>query len=736
MTAAAPPRQLALRSFLLLLIAGSMLPFLVVSGVLLLRVLRDNRAGNERTLLESARQQAAALDAELDATVRTLQALASSASLENDRLSGFDVELRNVVRTQPGWLSVRLLALDGRIVIDTSRPGAQEVGTAVDPPSLEAAVNSGAPVVASLRRGPNGQLAFGVRVPVNRDGTLRYVLTAVVTPETVARIVSQLAPGQHEWTRVIVDAGGTVVARTRSPERFVGQPATPSFMERTRAGGEGFYQDSSLEGAAVYVAFAHSALSGWISSVVVPVAIMDGPLRQSMTALVLVGLALLVASIGAANWLAGRISSEIGSAAQAAEALSRGQPVPASSSIVSDVTRLRQALEQAGTLLRQRGDERDRNLAHAEAARAEAEKANLAKDQFLAMLGHELRNPLAPIVTALGLLKARGTTWTKEHAVIERQVAHMARLVDDLLDVSRITRGALEIRRDVVALDDVITRATEMAAPLFERHRHLLEVDVPGGLLVRGDSVRLAQIFCNLLTNAAEYTPNGGQVTVTARRAGADIVVDVTDTGRGISPELAPRIFDLFVQGPRTIDRGEGGLGLGLAIASSLATLHGGRIDARSEGEGRGSTFTVRLPARGPDMAEPIGAEPAPAADGQTLRVIVVDDNADATEMLSALLTTSGHTVATAADGPEALRVLETFDADVALIDIGLPVMDGLELARCIHERKGARSPLLVAVTGYGQAEDVARSLAAGFAHHLVKPVDPGVLLPLLSAHR
>ena len=736
MTPAAPRRQLALRSYLLLLIAGSMLPFLIVSGVLLLRVLRDNREGNERTLLESARQQAAALDAELDATVRTLQALAASPILKSQGLDGFAAELQSVVSTQPGWLSVRLLGLDGHIVFDTARPGASQASTVVDPASVEEAVSSGAPVVATLRRGPNGRLGFGVRVPVRQDGALRYVLTAVVMPEIIASLVARLTPGQHEWTRVIVDSDGTIVARTRSPERFVGQPATPSFMARTSGQGDGFYQDTSLEGAEVYVAFTHSARSGWISSVVVPVAVMDGPLRQSMTTLVLAGLMVLIASIGGAHWLAGRISSEIGSAAHAAEALSQGRPVPASTSIVSDVTRLRQALEQSSTLLIDRGQERDRHLTQAEAARAEAENANLAKDQFLAMLGHELRNPLAPIVTALGLLKARGTIWTKEHAVIERQVAHMSRLVDDLLDVSRITRGALEIHRDVVQLDDVITRATEMAAPLFERHRHQLKVAVPGGLRVRGDGVRLAQVFGNLLTNAAEYTPNGGTVSVTARRAGDEIVVDVTDNGRGISPELAPRIFDLFVQGPRTIDRGEGGLGLGLAIASSLTSLHGGRIVAHSDGEGRGSTFTVRLPAHDAAEAAAVGDPLPPAARGPSLRVLVVDDNSDATEMLSGLLTTSGHTVATAADGQQALDLLETFDADVALLDIGLPVMDGLELARRIRARKGVDAPLLVAVTGYGQAEDVARSRAAGFAHHLVKPVDPDVLLPLLVASR
>jgi signal transduction histidine kinase len=736
MTTPAPRRQLALRSYLLLLIAGSMLPFLVVSGVLLLRLLGDNREGNERILMESARRQAAALDGDLDATVRTLQALASSPGLADANLAGFDAALRNVVGTQPGWLSARLLAPDGRILLDTERPGEMTTARAVDPASVLATVNGGAPVVAALRRGPSGRLAFGVRVPVREDGTIQYVLTAVVTPDIVAELVARLTRGQYEWTRVIVDTNGTIVARTRSPERFVGETATPSFMARVNASAEGFYRDTSLEGAEVYVAFAHSALSGWTSSVVVPVAVMDGALRQSMTTLVLVALIVLFASIGGANRLAGRISSEIGSAAHAAEALSQGRPVAGSTSIVSDVTRLRQALEQSSTLLIERGQERDRHLTQAEAARAEAENANLAKDQFLAMLGHELRNPLAPIVTALGLLKARGTVWTKEHAVIERQVAHMSRLVDDLLDVSRITRGALEIHRDVVPLDDVITRATEMAAPLFERHRHQLKVDVAGGLRIRGDGVRLAQVFCNLLTNAAEYTPNGGIVSVRARRAGEEVVVDVIDNGRGISPELAPRIFDLFVQGPRTIDRGEGGLGLGLAIASSLTSLHGGRIVAHSDGEGRGSTFTVRLPAHDAAEAAAVGDGPPPAVRGPSLRVLVVDDNSDATEMLSGLLTTSGHTVETAADGQQALDLLETFDADVALLDIGLPVMDGLELARRIRARKGANAPLLVAVTGYGQAEDVARSRAAGFAHHLVKPVDPSVLLPLLVAPR
>jgi signal transduction histidine kinase/ActR/RegA family two-component response regulator len=729
---AGPSRQLSLRTYLLLLIAGSMLPFLLVSGVLLLRVLQDSRAGIERTLLDSARQQASILDAELDATIRTLEALTFSTALTTDPADAFERELVNVIRTQPGWLSVRLLDRDGRVLLDTARPGGGPFGIAVEPASVESTVSRGEPTISPLRRGPGDQLAFAVRVPVLKDGTPRYALTAVVKPEAIGDLVSSVAPAADEWTRVVVDSGGTIVARTRSPERFVGQPATASFMERTSAVRDGFYQDTSLEGAAVYVAFSHSPRTGWVSGVVVPVSVMDGPIRRSMSMLLLLGLSLLMAGGAAANWMARRLSFEINSAAQAAERLSQGEAVPASDSVVSDISRLRQSLERSGALLRQRLEERDRNVAHAEAARGEAEKANLAKDQFLAMLGHELRNPLSPIVTALGLLKARGTAWTKEHAVIERQVQHMSRLVGDLLDVSRIARGSLEIRRELVHLDEVIAQAVEMAAPLFEKHRHQLKVDVPHGLVVHGDAIRLSQVFVNLLSNAAEYTPNGGRIAVRARREGADIITEVQDNGRGIRPELAPRIFDLFVQGPRTIDRREGGLGLGLSIARSLVSIHDGRITAHSPGEGGGSTFTVCLPAAGPEeVVSTPGSAGERAVSGR--RVLVVDDNEDALDMLRSLLTMSGHTVATAADGPSALQVLKTFEADVALLDIGLPVMDGHELARRILADADQPPPLLVAVTGYGQADDIERSRAAGFAHHVVKPVDPTVLLDLLD---
>lgn len=691
---------MALRTYLVLLIVGSMLPFLIVSGALLLRVLRDDRVAVERTLVESARQQVTELDAEMDATIRTLQALTTASVLEHDDHAAYESLVRRVAVTQP-WLGLRVVSTDGRVLIDTENPPGTPPGALVDPGSLVELRATRTPTVANLRRSPTGVLAFAVRVPVVIGGDLRYALTALLTPGRVATVIGRETMRPNEWTRVVVDRVGTVVARTRNPERFVGTSATPSFVDRTSASLEGFYRDTSLDDEQVYVAFSRSSLSGWISAVAVPASTMDGPLRRSMATLAGVALLVLVLSGSGAYWLAGRISSDIGAATLAAEALAQGQPVATGHSIVGDITRLEQALERSASLLAERGVERDGHLAQAELARAEAEEANRAKDQFLAMLGHELRNPLSPIVTALALLKMRGTPWTREHAVIERQVDHVSRLVNDLLDVSRITRRTLELRRSPLRLADVITRATDMASPLLEERRQKLTVDVPPHLRVVGDEVRLAQVFGNLLANAATYTPAGGAVSVRAAMEGGDtIAVDVSDTGRGIAPDMAPRIFELFVQGPRTIDRSEGGLGLGLAIARSLVELHDGRIDAASGGEGFGSTFTVRLPAASDVGEEHLTPAPSPVASAP-LRILIVDDNADAAEMLSLLLTDQGHRVMTASDGPQALEILRGFLPDVAMLDIGLPVMDGYELARRIREQSGGAGPTLIAVTGY-----------------------------------
>jgi PAS domain S-box-containing protein len=372
-----------------------------------------------------------------------------------------------------------------------------------------------------------------------------------------------------------------------------------------------------------------------------------------------------------------------------------------------------------------------------EAARAEAELANRSKDEFLAMLGHELRNPLAPIMTAVQLMSLRGDDGLQhERTVIERQLKHIVRLVDDLLDVSRITRGKVELRRERVELAEIVADAIEQASPLFEQGRQVLETDVPRhGLVVLADRQRLAQVIANLLNNASKYTEPGGRIIVTGSRQGERVLVQVRDTGIGIAPEMLSRIFDVFVQQPQAIDRSRGGLGLGLTIVKNLVAMHDGEVSATSDGPGKGTQLTVSLPAAGDLPTEPVAA-PAPpprAVDGGSTRVLIVDDNEDAADLLSMVLEARGFVTRVAADGPSALRVASEFKPTTALLDIGLPVMDGFELARRLRAMPELAPLRLIAVTGYGQDTDRQRSRDAGFDHHLVKPIDIRTVVELLG---
>jgi len=379
--------------------------------------------------------------------------------------------------------------------------------------------------------------------------------------------------------------------------------------------------------------------------------------------------------------------------------------------------------------------ERARLFAGERAARAGAESASRSKDEFLAMLGHELRNPLAPISTAVQLMKLRGDERSlREREVIERQVMHLSRLVDDLLDVSRVARGLLTLSRVHIEAQDVLTKAVEIASPLIEqREQHLVVSTTQSSLWMNADPLRLAQVVANLLTNAAKYTPPRGHVWLSATLEDGQVVIRVRDDGEGIGAGLLPHIFDLFVQGMRTVARSEGGLGLGLALVKSFVTLHGGTVAATSEGPGRGSEFVVRIPALAPVEVNVPKAETPPPMSAEGKRILVVDDNEDAREMLADLLRDLGHDVVVADDGPGALRRLELYPAEVAILDLGLPVMDGFELARRVRERQSGSRLRLIALTGYGRERDLAQSRAVGFDAHLVKPVDMSALITAIS---
>jgi signal transduction histidine kinase/ActR/RegA family two-component response regulator len=381
-----------------------------------------------------------------------------------------------------------------------------------------------------------------------------------------------------------------------------------------------------------------------------------------------------------------------------------------------------------------------REMHRARAAEEKLQEANRRKDEFLAMLSHELRNPLAPIRNATEVMRRIAPAdarigWARE--IVERQVKHMAHLVDDLLDVSRITQGKIALRKEPVELGRVIHDSVEAMRELFDARRQHLVLEVPSApIWVFGDFARLAQVIGNLLNNAAKYTAEGGTIELSADAHHGEAVITVKDNGIGIERDLLPHVFELFMQGERALDRSQGGLGVGLTVVQRLVELHQGRVEAASAGAGTGATFTIVLPCIsevGPAARE--GARGGDAGlEARGRRVLVVDDNVDAAETIGVFLRLEGHEVKTVTDGLQALACAQVFAPHVAVVDIGLPGLDGYEVARQLRQQEATAHALLIALTGYGQKEDRDRSDAAGFDHHFVKPADPKTIQDAIDA--
>jgi signal transduction histidine kinase len=405
-------------------------------------------------------------------------------------------------------------------------------------------------------------------------------------------------------------------------------------------------------------------------------------------------------------------------------------------SVFADLYRKTRALERLNAELEQRVSERTAEL---EATTAALQDADRRKDEFLAMLAHELRNPLAPIRTAVQLLRLRElpeAQSARARDVIERQIQHLVCLIDDLLDVSRITRGMITLQFESVQIASVIARAVETVRPVIDSRRHDLTVSLPDELLsVAGDHTRLVQIIGNVLHNAAKFMEPGGRIALTVSREGSTAVIRIRDGGIGIPAEMVPKIFDLFTQVQTKAHSGQGGLGIGLALVRRLVEMHGGTVEAQSAGIGQGTEVTVRLPLVAADVAsmDGMGQSPSMPRIGPR-RILVADDNSDAVESLALQLELAGHIVRTAQDGVEALTVAETFEPQVVLLDLGMPKMDGYETARAMRGRFWGQHATLVAVTGWGQLQDRQRTAEAGFDAHLVKPVTEFDLFHAIAA--
>jgi len=381
---------------------------------------------------------------------------------------------------------------------------------------------------------------------------------------------------------------------------------------------------------------------------------------------------------------------------------------------------------------RKRAEERLRQLA------ADLSNADRRKDEFLATLAHELRNPLAPIRNGLHLMKWAGSdaeAVERSRSMMERQIEQMVRLVDDLMDISRINQGKIELRKEHVSLGAVIASAVETSRPLIEEMGHEFTVVMPKpSIIVDADSTRLAQVFMNLLNNSAKYSERGGHIWLTVERQGSDVVVSVRDTGIGIPADKLTSIFDMFSQVDRSLEKSQGGLGIGLSLVKRLVEMHGGRIEAKSDGPGRGSEFVVRLPvdveASRPQAAD---KQEEPAAPKSSLRILIVDDNKDGADSLAMVLKMMGNDTRTAYDGKEGVELAGEFRPEVVLFDIGMPKLNGYEACRLIRKQPWGRKVIVIAVTGWGQEDDRQRSHDAGFDHHMVKPVDPQVLMKMLA---
>jgi len=727
---AGPVRTFSLRTYLLFLVIATAIPVMLVGAVLVSRVVRDNRVETERRLLEAARVGASVVDAELQGTIRALQGLAESDRLVDSQLAEFRLQAERVMTTQPIWAAVSLAGLDRRQIVNTRQPVGDRLPEVTDLDSFDRAVQTRAPAIGTLHVGKMTQeRGFLVRVPVLRDGSVRYVLSAWITSKGFSSVLGRQAPFPDEWVRGVVDTNGVVVARSRDSERYVGQNGTAAFLARYGKTPDGVYRDIALDGTLVYGAYSQAPASRWIAGVGVPVSIVDAAFKQSMVALAATTLLLLSIGGGGTYLLSRQISRDISHAAEDADAISLGlAPSPVSSDI-TELRRLQDGLVRSYALIETRQRERDEQVARADAARAEAEAADRAKDEFLALLGHELRNPLAPALTAVHLLKQRGENG-REREIIERQIRHMARLVDDLLDVSRLRRGAIELRREPFDLAEAVSRAVEMTSPIFTDKHHELVVEVPQGLIVDGDRIRIAQVISNLLSNAAKYTEPHGRIVVDARQEYGEVVLECRDNGSGITPELMPRVFDLFVQGERGLDRRQGGLGLGLAVARMLVERHGGTIEVASAGPKQGSTFVVRLPAAASSAMPPgVDLPVAAASTARTGRVLVVDDNHDALVMLLDAFKHADIEAVGAATAKQAMDLATEIRPDVAVLDIGLPDINGFELARSLRALPGGAWMRLIAVTGYGREQDKAAARAAGFDAFFAKPVDMPTLL-------
>jgi signal transduction histidine kinase/ActR/RegA family two-component response regulator len=712
-----------IRNELVLLVAAVVAPIVLLAALNTASLWKLQRQVQEQRFQERVNALRLALDTEIAATVRTLQGLSDSPDIDAvERRPALQNRFEKLLSAWPAWQSIVYVGADETVLVRVDRDPAA-TGDRLDRATANELARTRSAVVSGLVDAGGGRFLTYAAVPVLRAGEFAGVVYIGIPHESWMAFLRSY-PISDTATLTLNDQKGLIIARTLNGERWVGKRSSSSYLDRTVNVTEGSFLSTGLEGQQFYTAFSRLRSSPWVLGSGVPEDDVEAALGSATWQLLGTLVAALVTALLMALVFSRRIATALDALARRARAVGHaGAAVSVAPLRIAEAESVRQALDHSAAEIQAREASLADAMEREKLARAEAEHASRAKDEYLSMLSHELRNPMNAIKAAAALLAGHEPAGEREErarAVIQRQTSHLAVIVDDLVDVARLNSGKVSL--DAAPIDGaaLVRRVVENFADTG-RSGHLAVRTELGPVWLLADDTRVEQIVSNLLDNTCKYTPEGGHVTVSLAADGDMAVLRVADDGAGIPAALLPKIFDLFVQGERTIERAQGGLGLGLTVARQLAELHGGSISVQSDGIGRGATFTVRLP-RAEAPAGTLPATAAQAPDGR-MRIVVVDDAPDIRETTQLLLTLAGHEVKVAVDGPDGVEKILHGPCDLAVIDIGLPGFDGYEVARRVRAALGS-GIALVALTGYGSEENRRTAFAAGFNRFFVKPFD------------
>lgn len=720
-----------LRTHYVLLACSIVFPIAVFCGIALSKLQEAQHASAIKRIEEAALLTARVIDADLRRAQSVLRVLASSHALATGDMRAFHEEARHASANPGGWII--LYDLDGRQLVNSRREFGDVLPYRPDPQTVPALLASGRTQVSGMRWGSELKNHFVmVEVPVLTPDGKRYVIGQAFSPRFFAHTFDGTAI-PPSWRVKILDRSGVIIARSERAEAFVGKMADPATLAVFNSSHTGMLKHLSVDGTEVYDAYTRSSLSGWSVVIGAPVKEINAAVFQSIS-LVAAGLAISLLAALTLAVLAGRhVVHFVRRASSAAGALGDGaQHIAVPSSSIHELEALNDALRAADqrlqleTASRARAeDERNDLLVREQEARLRAEEQNAAKDEFLAMLGHELRNPLSAVASAVEILD-RGqaldpVTSQRARDVLRRQTGHLRKMVDDLLEVNRALMGKLTLALQPVDLGELVQRCIDTLHAGARTGGFDISLDAEPAI-VNADPARLLQVIDNVFDNALKYSPSGGRISVTIRQEGEEAVLRVRDSGQGIEAALLSSVFDVFVQGAQPLQRASGGLGIGLSLVRRLVTMHGGSARVDSDGPGLGTTVTIRLPRVQASSALPESTAPA-ASSERRRRVMLVEDNEDAREMLSMLLELHSCEVLAAATGPDGIALARSGQPELAFIDIGLPGMDGYQVARALKDDPLTAHIELIALTGYGSEKDRSMAMTAGFARHFAKPI-------------